>query len=301
MNWVTRKNKKPASHNAVAHAEVAKLLQGYSIEVVPQTAAAIQDFRAVLPRGTRVYLAHIEGTPIEDMVATAARIKAAGFDVMPHFPARLIHDKATLADWIARYQGEAGVRQALLIAGGMHTARGAFDSSMQLIETGLFDKADFDRLHVAGHPEGNLDIDPDGTDRHAMDALRWKQAFYERSDAEMAIVTQFLFDAKPVIRWSQTLQSAGIKLPIHVGVAGPTRLKMLMKYAAACGVGASLSVLKKRAPDLRSLLFPYAPTDVISDIATYNATHSNSNISGVHFFPFGGVEVTCNWAKKYND
>jgi methylenetetrahydrofolate reductase (NADPH) len=30
------------------------------------------------------------------MVATAKRIGAEGFDVMPHFPARIIKDKATL-------------------------------------------------------------------------------------------------------------------------------------------------------------------------------------------------------------
>ncbi len=59
------------------------------------------------PKARGVYIAHIEGTPIEDMVATAKRLKEEGFDAMPHFPARIIKDKATLADWIAQYQGEA--------------------------------------------------------------------------------------------------------------------------------------------------------------------------------------------------
>ena len=66
-----------------------------------------------------MYIAHIEGTPIEDMVATAKRINAEGYKVMPHFPARIIKDQKTLADWIARYQGEANVEQALLLAGGV--------------------------------------------------------------------------------------------------------------------------------------------------------------------------------------
>ena len=47
----------------------------------------------------------IDGTEIADMVATAKRIAAEGFPVMPHFPARSIPDRATLADWIARYRG----------------------------------------------------------------------------------------------------------------------------------------------------------------------------------------------------
>ena len=77
-------------------------LKGYSIEVMPRTAEKVEDFRAQLPKGTRVYIAHIAGTPIEDLVATAKRIASEGFDVMPHFPPRIIKDRATLADWTNR-------------------------------------------------------------------------------------------------------------------------------------------------------------------------------------------------------
>jgi hypothetical protein len=58
--------------------QVEAFLKGYSIEVMPRTAEKIEDFRALLPAGTRVYIAHIDGTPIEDMVATAKRIGAEG-------------------------------------------------------------------------------------------------------------------------------------------------------------------------------------------------------------------------------
>ena len=142
---------------------IESFLADYSIEVMPRTAEKVEDFRELLPSGTRVYIAHIEGTPIEEMVATAKRVAREGYQVMPHFPARIIRDAETLNDWIAQYQGEAGVDQALLLAGGVTTPHGEFESSMQLMETGLFDKAGFRRLHIAGHPEGNKDIDPDGS------------------------------------------------------------------------------------------------------------------------------------------
>jgi methylenetetrahydrofolate reductase (NADPH) len=148
---------------------------------MPRTAEKVADFRDLLPGGTRVYIAHIDGTPIDEMVATAARLRAEGFEPMPHFPARIIPDAATLRDWVARYRGEADVKQGLILAGGVAQPAGAFDSSMQLLESGAFDG--FERLHVAGHPEGNRDIDPDGSDRMVMEALRWKQAFAERTDA----------------------------------------------------------------------------------------------------------------------
>ncbi|WP_439121357.1 methylenetetrahydrofolate reductase [Marivita sp.] len=275
--------------------EMEAFLKGYSIEVMPRTAEKVEDFRELLAPGTRVYIAHIEGTPIEEMVATAKRLADDGYPVMPHFPARIIKDAATLADWIARYQGEAGVDQALLLAGGVAKPHGDFDSSMQLMETGLFDKAGFKRLHVAGHPEGNKDIDPNGGMKNVEDALRWKQAFSERTDAKMALATQFAFDADPIIKWVDDLSAAGIKLPVHIGIAGPAKLQTLIKFAIACGVGPSLKVLQKRAMDVSKLLLPYEPTEVLTKLAAHKAKNPEFNIEQVHFFPLGGIKTNATW------
>ncbi|OYX24640.1 MAG: 5,10-methylenetetrahydrofolate reductase [Rhodobacterales bacterium 32-66-7] len=270
-------------------------LAGYSIEVMPRTAEKIESFRALLPLGTRVYVAHIEGTPIEDMVATAKRIGAEGYAVMPHFPARIIKDRATLADWVARYK-DVGVRQALLLAGGVTTPHGDYATSMQLLESGAFDG--FDRLHVAGHPEGNRDIDPDGSDKMVMEAAHWKSAFSERTDAQMAMATQFCFEAQPVIDWVNRLEAEGIKLPVHIGIAGPAKLQTLIKFAIACGVGPSLRVLQKRAMDVTKLLLPYAPTEVLAALAAHKAANPGFGIEQVHFFPLGGIKTNAEWVTE---
>ncbi len=272
---------------------LASLLAGASMEVMPRTAEKIADLRPLLARGTRVYIAHIEGTPIAEMVTTARRLTREGFAPMPHFPARLIRDRATLADWIARYRGEGDVRQALLLGGGVATPAGEFDNSMQMLETGLFDG--FDRLHVAGHPEGNRDIDPDGSDRMVMQALRWKQAFSERTDARMAIATQFCFEAAPVIAWADRIAAEGIALPVHIGVAGPAKLQTLLKFAIACGVGPSLRVLQKRAKDVTKLLMPFEPGAFLADLAAHKAAHPGFGIEAVHFFPLGGITANAAW------
>ena len=287
-----RKDTKPATNTDANEA----FLKGYSIEVMPRTAEKVEDFRALLPKGTRVYIAHIDGTPIEDMVATAKRIAGEGFDVMPHFPARIIKDKATLVDWIARYKAEAGVKQGLLLAGGVASPVGDFHSSMQLLESGAFDG--FGRLHVAGHPEGNKDIDPDGSDRMVMEAARWKTAFAERTDAKMAMATQFCFEADPVIAWVDRLAAEGIKLPVHIGVAGPAKLQTLIKFAISCGVGASLRVLQKRAMDVTKLLLPYEPTEFVSALAAHKAKNPDFGIEQVHFFPLGGIKTNAAWVTE---
>ncbi len=287
-----RQRPKPPAQPA-SPAGIAAFLDGHSIEVMPRTAAKVEDFRALLAPGTRVYVAHIDGTPIEDMVATAARLARDGFPVMPHFPARIIADRTMLADWIARYRGEAGVDQALVLAGGVTQPQGEFRDSMQLLDTGLF--GDFARIHVAGHPEGNRDIDPEGDTLNVSSALKWKQDFANRTDARMAMATQFCFDAAPVIAWADALAEAGIDLPIHIGIAGPARLQTLIKFAIACGVGPSLKVLQKRALDVTKLLVPYEPTEVVAALAAHKAAHPGFNVEVAHFFPLGGIAASADW------
>ncbi|MEO1562804.1 MAG: methylenetetrahydrofolate reductase [Pseudomonadota bacterium] len=279
--------------------ELEAFLQGFSIEVMPRTASKIEDFREILPAGTRVYIAHIEGTEIDDMVATAKRLNDEGYPVMPHFPARIIKDEATLADWIARYQGEANVDQALLLAGGVEKPVGDFSDSMQLLETGLFDKAGFKRLHTAGHPEPNKDIDPDGGAKNADAALSWKQAFAERTDAEMALATQFCFESEPVIQWANRIKAIGVDIPIHIGIAGPAKLQTMIKFAVACGVGPSLRVLQRRAKDVTKLLLPFEPTEILTELAAHKAAHPDFNIEAVHFFPMGGIKTNATWAMEH--
>ena len=273
-------------------------LVDFSIEVMPRTASKIESFNEILPQNTRVYIAHIEGVPIEEMVETAKRLSSEGFNVMPHFPARIIKDKDTLENWIQRYQDEAGIEQALLLAGGLSRPHGSFESSMQLVETELFEKYNFKHLHFAGHPEGNKDIDHDNSTKNVDSALSWKQKFKERTDINLALTTQFCFEANPVIEWADSLVKNGIDIPVHIGVAGPAKLQTLIKFSIACGVGPSLRVLQKRAKDVKKLLLPFEPNDFLETLAEHKKANPNFNITNVHFFPLGGIDVNASWIKS---
>lgn len=285
-----------SSNEDKSSATLGNFLSDYSIEVMPRTADKVESFCDILPLNTRVYIAHIEGTPIEDMVRTARRLNEEGFQVMPHFPARILKDKHQLGEWISQYEGEAGVDQALLLGGGLSAPAGDFEDSMQLVETGLFDG--FKHLHFAGHPENNRDIDPDGSDHMVMQALRWKQAFCERTDARVALTTQFCFESAPVIAWADRLAAEGINLPIHIGVAGPAKLQTLIKFSMACGVGPSMRVLQRRAKDVTKLLLPYEPSDLLAELSAHKERHPNFGIEQVHFFPLGGIKTNANWVTQ---
>tara|TARA_Y100000739_G_C20554110_1_gene439720 strand:- start:13 stop:891 length:879 start_codon:yes stop_codon:yes gene_type:complete len=280
--------------------EFKDFISGYSIEVVPNSAAKIESFSEILPASTRVYIAHLENETIATMVATAKRIHQEGFTVMPHIPARIIKDHSMLNDWIKMYKNEAGVNEALLLAGGSNKPIGDFESSIQLIETGLFDKANFRRLHIAGHPEGSKDIDPEGGIKNVSEALSWKQEFSKRTDANMAIATQFCFDAKVVKKWADGIKRDGIDIPVHIGIAGPAKLQTLLKFSVECGIGASMKILTKRAKDLTKLLLPYKPTEMIRDLSEYKNKDPSLNIEQVHFFPIGGIKQTVDWLEEVN-
>ncbi len=277
---------------------IKNFLDGFSVEVTPKAASKIENFEDYIPSGTLVYIAHIEGTPIEEMVETAKKINNEGFCAMPHFPARIIKDKNVLQDWISRYKNEANVSNALLIAGGANKPYGEYDSSIQLIESELFDKANFNNLHIAGHPEGSMDIDPDGSTTNVDQALSWKNEFSKRTDANMAITTQFSFDASSVINWANNIKNAGIDIPVHIGIAGPAKLQTLLRYSIECGVGASIKIIQKRAKDLTKLLLPYKPTNIITELATYKANNPSFNIEKVHFFPLGGIKQVSDFVKE---
>lgn len=271
-------------------------LDGASLEVMPRTAAKVADFRPLLPQGAQVFVAHIDGTRAEEMQATVARLAAEGFAPVPHIPARIVADRATLDAWVAAYRA-AGARHALLLGGGVARPAGAFHEAMQLLETGLFD--DFDGVFVAGHPEGSRDIDPKGGEAGTTQALLRKQDWSRRTGVPMTVVTQFLFEPAPAIAWTERLAAAGIELPIRIGVAGPAKLQTMIKFAVACGVGPSLRVLQRRARDVTRLMLPVTPDDMLSALARHKAANPDWRVEGTHLFPLGGITAATDWLAEH--
>ena len=231
------------------------------------------------------------------MFFTCKRLISEGMDPMPHIPARIIHNTGELEDWVKEYSS-LGVDQSLLLAGNGKTPKGELFNSIQLLETGVFEKHAFKKIQIAGHPEGNKDIDKDGSLEKTINALKAKQKFGQNTKLQIGITTQFCFDPQPVIQWLEVLESEQIDLPISLGLAGPTRLQSLIKYAIMCGVGPSISVLKKRAKDLTKLLLPFEPTEMIDALNSSKKNKLFKNVHSLHFFPLGGIEASAAFARN---
>jgi methylenetetrahydrofolate reductase (NADPH) len=281
------------------YTDLSKIIKHFSIEVMPRTAEKIDDFEAILPLGTNIYIAHLEGTEIDAMISTAERLTKLKFNVVPHFPARLIEDKRVLEGWINKYI-DIGVNKALLLAGSPTLPIGQFQSSMDLLSTGLFDKHNFSEIFCAGHPEGNSDIDISGSDSNLMEAIKWKKEFSERTQIKISLTTQFCFEIDPIRAWEKRLYEESINLPINIGVAGPAKLQTMIKFALLCGVGPSIKVLEKRAKDLTKLILPYTPRQFLSELTVYKEENIQSNIGSIHFFPLGGIKKTTEFLSEIN-
>jgi methylenetetrahydrofolate reductase (NADPH) len=271
---------------------IADFMDGFTIETTPRAGARISDYREHLRPGTTVYIPSLTASDFGDVMALARRLRHEGFNPVPHFAARRILSKSSLEESLKRLKGEADVSQALVIAGAVDKPMGEFSDSMQLLNTGLFDKYGIRRIGVAGHPEGSPDIPEEGIKR----ALEWKNAFAERTDADIYIMTQFCFDASALIKWDKYIQAEGNRLPIYVGVPGVASCKTLLTYAGACGIGQSMRFLIRRATDVVRMMALATPDKLVTELALYRERDSKCGFAGVHIFPFGGLKKSAQWS-----
>lgn len=276
---------------ATAKAAVMSLLADYSIETAPGIGAKTASYADHLPAGTSVYVTMLPGADLDEIVALCARLKREGLEPVPHVAARSLESRAQLDRYVAALAQDAGVTQALVIGGGVSHPAGPFGQSMDVIGTGIFERHGIRRIGVAGHPEGSKDI----PDAEMARALAEKNAYARSTGSELYIATQFCFDADAIIAWDRGLRAAGNALPIHIGIAGPAKLKSLINYATMCGVGPSLRFLTRQAMNIAKLATVSVPDQLLTKLASYQAEDADCGIVKTHFFAFGGMARTASW------
>jgi methylenetetrahydrofolate reductase (NADPH) len=278
----------------LAQAALAELLRGYSAEVTTRDGQSMGSAGRFLPSGTEVFIAALPKDKAERQVDAAVHLRAQGLVPVPHIVARNIPDLAAFDELLARLAGEAGVDRALVLGGDRDAASGAFDSSLQLLETGLFQKHGIGKLKISAYPEGHPRIGTEVLDQ----ARAAKLALADREGFEVELVSQFCFDAKPVIAFAERLRQQGCKAPLRVGVAGPANRATLIKFAMICGVGPSLRALRERENLASNMLSGETPEAMLSEIALARHARPELAIRGVHFFTFSSLEKSASWANE---
>ena len=270
---------------------ISAFVNGYSIEATPHDAKNAGEFPSALKPGTTIYVAHPPGIGIDAVVEFCGQLKGQGFVPVPHIIARKLESREQLERALKECH-KLGVDEALAIAGDIAVPNNVFESSLEVLQTGLFGRYGFREVGVAGHPEGSKAIG----EKRVAEAVAGKVAFAKTAPFKVRFVTQFGFDPDAVTDWEQSTSAAGIDLPIHVGMAGPASLKQLVKFAAMCGIGSSARMLATRTGAMANLLRTQAPDELITHLGRHRAAHPDSRLRRAHFFCFGGVLKTARWA-----
>jgi len=225
-----------------------------------------------LPKIKDVYVTMLPGHDYRDVAKKASELVKAGFNPVPHFPARSIKHKSDLKDYVLKCK-DGGVKQALVI-GGSTQPIGDFHCSLQLLETGLFDGF---KIGIAGHPDGSPDISDEDLEKAMID----KKPFADY------IVTQWLLDSDSITKFISK-QS----LPVHVGITGPLKMSSLLKFANIVGAKNSLNFIKSNMTKAMDLLKPRDPNDIIEKL--------KGSTENFHIYTFGGLKETNKWLMENN-
>jgi methylenetetrahydrofolate reductase (NADH) len=269
-----------------------RLLTPFSVEITPRETTKLPPLSDLLDPGTAVYLTFLPNVPWEETVAGVRWIAEAGMRPVPHIAARGVPDRAALHRMLGELAA-AGAEDLLLIAGGMAPV-GEYHETVQILDSGCLEESGIRRVGVAGHPEGHPDV--------ADDVLTWALAAKNRiardRGLDMHLVTQFTFAAEPIVAWERRIRAMGNTLPIHVGLPGLTSPAKLLKFGLSCGVGPSLKVLRRQTGGVLKLATTpvYRPEDTLLDLAAAVAADPRSLLATAHFFPFGTLAATAEWA-----
>ena len=274
-------------------ATIVQLARDASIEINVQDIPQLPASRAFLPPGKKIYVSHLPKQTWQDTATACRAVREAGFDPVPHLPARLIADAGMLDRTLADLVSSAGVAEILLVAGDYAKAVGPYSAVRDILRSGALEKHGLKRLSVAGHPEGHPKV--------ALDELRHaeleKVVFATEAGLEVTLLTQFFFEHSPFLEWVSMLRSRGIHARTVGGLAGPAGLATLFKFALRCGVGPSIRALGARPTSLMKLIGDHGPEHVIRGLAQARSA-GESDFNGIHLFCFGGYLRTCEWLHR---
>src|SRR6188474_973905 len=182
-------------------------------------------------------------------------------------------------------RGVSDVRRLLVIGGDVDTL-GAFADALAVIQKGRLRETGIEEIGIGAYPEGHPRIP----------AARLESALDEKIAAATAqglrvhIVSQFSFSPERILAWLRQVRASGIGKPIKIGMAGPTSVPALLRYARRCGVAASLRGLVSGVAS--GLVGHVGPDRIIETLSTA----ADLGDVAPHYFSFGGTLETARYA-----
>ena len=259
--------------------------RSFSIEATRPNAAEIAALADLLPPGTPVYFSAVPTIEPPELIAAAALLRKSGMEPVVHIAARRMRAAADLQDLLKSLRGEADIRR-LLVIGGDVDAAGPFPDALAVIQKGRLREAGIAEIGIGAYPEGHARI-PAGRLEAALDE---KIAAATAHGLGVHIVSQFSFSPERILAWLKQLRACGITRPVKVGMAGPTSMPALLRYARRCGVNASLRGLMSGAA--AGLIGNIGPDRIVETLSLAG----DLGDAAPHYFSFGGAVETARYA-----
>jgi len=259
--------------------------RSFSIEATRPNAAEIAALADILPPGTPVYFSAVPTIEPPELIGAAALLRKSGLEPVVHIAARRLRAAADLQDLLKSLRGEADIRRLLVIGGDVEAA-GPFPDALAVIQKGRLREAGIAEIGIGAYPEGHARI-PAGRLEAALDE---KIAAATAHGLGVYIVSQFSFSPERVLAWLKQLRACGITRPVKVGMAGPTSMPALLRYARRCGVNASLRGLMSGAA--AGLIGNIGPDRIVETLSLAG----DLGDAAPHYFSFGGAVETARYA-----
>ena len=272
-----------------------ELIEGFSLEMTGKDVPGLLEATHAIPQGTKINITFLGNEDLEMRVTASKAVKDAGFVPVPHISARRLKAQDQLEEFLGALQEVDATEHVFVVGGDPAEPEGPYPDALSVIRTGLLQQYGVKAVSIAGYPEGHPEIPSDVLWRHLED----KSAALKEQGLDATILTQFSFDTDAVVDWVQQVRATGIDTIIRIGTPGPAGIKRLITFARRFGIGANAMIVKKYGFSLTNLVGTAGPDKFVTDLAALLAEDPASGPVKLHFYTFGGLLATAEWANKY--
>ncbi|MBL1103406.1 methylenetetrahydrofolate reductase [Streptomyces sp. 5-8] len=284
----------PRPHGAGAPGRGATLLDGFSLEMTGKDVSRLEEAADGIPPGTRINITFLAGEDTDTRLTAARAVKRLGFVPVPHISARRLPSRPALEEFLGGLAADGTAENVFVVGGDPARPEGPYEDALSVLRSGLLRRHGVRHVGITGYPEGHPGI----ADRELWSALTDKAAAIEADRFTGDVITQFGFDADPVLTWLEDLRARGVHLPVRIGVPGPAGVRRLLGYATRFGVGTSASVARKYGFSLTNLMGTTGPDRFLHSLADRYDPARHGTVK-VHFYTFGGLRTTAEWITRF--
>ncbi len=276
-----------AGLNDGARAALARVLAAPTFELIPLK--NVHDQAAFLPDGATVSVTASPAKGLEATLDLAVAMEARGFRAIPHLSARMVRDRAHLADLLSRMR-EASIDRAFVVGGDAEDPGDYLDGLSLLRAMAELGGGPTD-IGVPCYPQGHATI----LEPALLQALADKAAFASY------MTTQLCFDAVAIRTFIAARRAAGNTLPVKIGIPGVAEIPKLLSISARIGVKDTGRFLSKNVRFVSELVTSggiYRPTGLLEKLAPVIADPA-ADVIDLHVYTFNQVESTEGWRREY--